>query len=73
MNSINKVKISALIVARNEENHIKECLQSLDTIDEIVLFLDRTSDQQSIINTYFDCIIIDIAVYILVYKCLAKY
>ena len=59
MNSINKVKITALIVARNEENHIKECLESLDTIDEIVLFLDRTSDNTKKIAKNFDCIIIE--------------
>ncbi|MBT3940043.1 MAG: hypothetical protein HOF44_10080, partial [Pelagibacterales bacterium] len=44
MNSINNVKITALIVARNEERHIKSCLESLNSIDEIVLLLDRTTD-----------------------------
>ena len=38
MNSENKIKISALVVARNEEINIKECLNSLSTVDEIILY-----------------------------------
>jgi glycosyltransferase involved in cell wall biosynthesis len=59
MDSINKVKISALIVARNEEDNIKECLESLDTVDEIIIFLDRTSDNTKNIAKKFDCTIIE--------------
>ena len=37
--------ISALIVARNEEKRIEECLSSLTFVDEIVVILDRSTDQ----------------------------
>jgi glycosyltransferase involved in cell wall biosynthesis len=59
MNSINKIKITALIVARNEENHIKDCLQSLEGIDEIIILLDRTNDNTINIAQKFDCTIIE--------------
>ena len=36
--------ISALIVAHNEENNLPLCLASLNNIDEIVLILDKTTD-----------------------------
>ncbi len=37
--------ISALIVARNEENKIEKCLSSLNFVDEIVVILDRSTDR----------------------------
>jgi glycosyltransferase involved in cell wall biosynthesis len=37
--------ISALIVARNEEKRIEECLSSLTFVDEIVVILDRSTDK----------------------------
>lgn len=37
-------KISAVIVAHNEENKIEECLKSLDFVDEIVVVLDKCTD-----------------------------
>jgi glycosyltransferase involved in cell wall biosynthesis len=37
-------KISAVIVAHNEEKKIKDCLKSLDFTDEIVIVLDKCSD-----------------------------
>ena len=42
--------ISALIVARNEENKIEKCLSSLSFVDEIVVILDRSTD-----NTFKIC------------------
>ena len=57
MNSINKIKISALIVARNEEINIKDCLSSLKTIDEIILLLDRSTDKTITIAKNFNCTI----------------
>ena len=57
MNSMNKIKISALVVARNEEINIKECLNSLSTIDEIILLLDRSTDNTIKIAKNFNCII----------------
>lgn len=37
-------KISAVIVAHNEEKKILKCLQSLDFVDEIIVVLDKCSD-----------------------------
>ena len=37
-------KISAVIVAHNEEKKIRDCLRSLDFVDEIIVVLDRCSD-----------------------------
>ncbi len=37
--------ISALIVARNEERKIEECLSALTFVDEIVVILDRSTDK----------------------------
>ena len=39
------MKISAVIVAHNEEKNIEECLQSLDFADEIIVVLDKCSDK----------------------------
>lgn len=38
-------KISALIVAHNEEEKIEECLKSLVFVDEIVVILDKCTDK----------------------------
>ncbi len=38
------MSISAVIVAHNEERKLRECLQSLDFADEIVVVLDKCSD-----------------------------
>ncbi len=38
-------KISAVIVAHNEEKKIAECLKSLSFVDEIVVVLDKCSDR----------------------------
>lgn len=37
-------KISALIVAHNEEHNIEDCLKSLLFVDEIVVILDKSTD-----------------------------
>ena len=37
-------KISAVIVAHNEEKKIEDCLKSLDFVDEIVVVLDKCTD-----------------------------
>jgi glycosyltransferase involved in cell wall biosynthesis len=55
MNSNNKIKISALIVARNEEANIHDCLRSIEAIDEIVLLLDRSNDSTIKIAKSFNC------------------
>ena len=38
-------KISAVIVAHNEEKKISDCLRSLDFVDEIVVVLDKCTDR----------------------------
>lgn len=37
-------KISALVVAKNEEKQIAACLDSLNFVDEIILVLDKSTD-----------------------------
>jgi len=45
--------ISALIVARNEEDRIQKTLESLYFVDEIVVILDRSEDKTKKISTKF--------------------
>ena len=59
MHSKNKIKISTLIVARNEERNIKACLESLETADEIILLLDRSTDSTIKIAKHFNCTIFE--------------
>ena len=40
-------KISALVVARNEEARLPACLATLTFADEIVVVLDRTTDRSA--------------------------
>lgn len=55
MFSNKKIKLSALIVAKNEEKNLKECLSSLSKVDEIILILDNTSDNSKKIANKFNC------------------
>jgi len=41
---MNNPKLSALVVAHNEENQISECLEKLQFADEIVVVLDKCTD-----------------------------
>lgn len=51
-------KISAVIVAHNEEKKIAECLQSVSFVDEIVVVLDKCSDKtKEIVLRFTDKII----------------
>ena len=52
-------KISAVIVAHNEEKKISDCLRSLDFVDEIVVVLDKCSDRTKEIVLQFGCKIIE--------------
>ena len=47
------MKISALIIARNEEKKIKRCLESIFFVDEIVVVLDRSFDRTKKITKAF--------------------
>ncbi len=47
------VKLSALVVAHNEERHLPECLASLTFADEIVVVLDRSTDHSYRISRKF--------------------
>ena len=38
-------KLSVLIIARNEEKKLDNCINSIGEVDEIVLLLDRTTDE----------------------------
>lgn len=51
-------KISAVIVAHNEEKKIADCLRSLDFVDEIVVVLDKCTDRtKEIVSEFADKII----------------
>jgi glycosyltransferase involved in cell wall biosynthesis len=51
-------KISAIIVAHNEEDKIKDCLKSLSFVDEIVVVLDKCTDStKEIVQQFTDKII----------------
>ena len=57
-NNFINMKISAVIVAHNEEKKLEDCLLSLDFVDEIVVVLDKCSDSSKKIATkYSDKII----------------
>ena len=45
--------ISALIIARNEEKKIKQCLECLNFVDEIIIVLDRSIDNTEKISKNF--------------------
>ena len=49
----NNIKISALVVAHNEENKLASCLQKLVYADELVVVLDKTNDKSDIIAKKF--------------------
>ena len=50
-------KISAVIVAHNEEKKIRDCLKSLYFVDEIVVVLDRCNDKTKEIALEYNAII----------------
>lgn len=43
------MKLSALIIARNEEKKIEQCLKCLTFVDEIIVILDRSIDNTKVI------------------------
>ena len=49
----NNIKISALVVAHNEENKLASCLKKLVYADELVVVLDKTNDKSEIIAKKF--------------------
>ncbi|HAT34711.1 MAG TPA: glycosyl transferase, partial [Rhodospirillaceae bacterium] len=44
MNGQSQKKLSALVVAHNEEDQLADCLEQLDFADEIVVVLDKCTD-----------------------------
>ena len=52
-------KISALVVARNEEARLPACLATLTFADEIVVVLDRTTDRSAEIARQFNARVIE--------------
>lgn len=53
------IKLSALVVAHNEEKQLAACLQSLSFADELVIVLDRCTDQSKEIAQSFNAVIIE--------------
>lgn len=51
--------LSALVVARNEERRIAACLERLGFADEIVVLLDRTTDQTAVIARSFGARVVE--------------
>ncbi len=47
------IKLSALIIAHNEEKKLSSCLSKLELVDEIVIVLDKTNDQSKSISKKF--------------------
>ena len=47
------MSISALIIARNEEEKIERTLKSISFVDEIVVVLDRSIDKTKSISKKF--------------------
>ena len=45
----NNIKISALVIAHNEEKILASCLKNLVYADELVVVLDKTNDKSRII------------------------
>ena len=52
-------KISAVIVAHNEGKKIRDCLRSLDFVDEIIVVLDRCNDNTKNIVSEFTTKIVE--------------
>ena len=38
-------KVSVLILARNEENNIKDCIESCNFADEVIVIDDNSTDK----------------------------
>ena len=47
------IKLSALIIAHNEEKNLPSCLNKLKSMDEIVIVLDKTNDNSKSISKKF--------------------
>ena len=43
------IKLSALIIANNEEKQLKQCIETVKFADEIVIILDKCKDQSKLI------------------------
>lgn len=54
-----KIKISALVVAHNEEEQLPDCLASLTFADELVVVLDRCTDRSAEIARSFGAVILE--------------
>ena len=53
MTSSEKPKISALVVAHNEEDQLADCLERLAFADELVVVLDKCTDGSDTIAALF--------------------
>ena len=50
MKSSKKIHLTALVVARNEQRHLPDCLKALRFCDQIVVLLDRSTDDSAKIS-----------------------
>ena len=54
-----ELRLSALVVARNEEKQLAACLETLRFADEIVVLLDRTTDRSAEIARMFGARVVE--------------
>lgn len=59
MQSAQEPKLSALVVARNEEAQLAACLDALRFADEIVVVLDRSTDGSSVIARRYGALVLE--------------
>ncbi len=57
--AIERPVLSALVVARNEERQLADCLETLRFADEIVVALDRTTDRSAEIARQFGARVVE--------------
>ena len=58
-NQSQQLPITAIIIARDEANRISRCLEALDWVQEVVLFVDsRTTDATAAIAARFDNVVV---------------
>ncbi len=53
------MKLSALVVAHNEEKRLPSCLEHLRFADELVVVVDKTTDRTKEIAQSFGAVIVE--------------
>ena len=61
-NRKNNIRLSTLVVAHNEEQRLHSCLSKLEPADEIVVILDKTTDNSKKIAEKYYTLILAVSV-----------